>query len=79
MLHVEKYLLVIPQFSLRKALSSLRCSSHQLEVETGRHRHIAYIDRLWVYCQLLGIDAVENEDHFLFCCPLYTDIRYLDC
>lgn len=63
----------LPNASWRKATSRLRCSSHTLNIETGR-----YIDqsdqrlRLCEFCRkYLQHDIIEDEAHLLTVCPLY--------
>ena len=57
----------------RNALSRLRCSSHRLEIESGRwHRPVRNPtdERKCKHC-----NVVENEFHFLFECYLHNDLR----
>ena len=68
----ESYLGVIKNDTYRKALARFRCSSHNLEIETGRHRNIARSDRICTKCNL---NQVESEFHFLLVCPLYRELR----
>ena len=63
----------------RQAIARLRCSSDRLEIEAGRlHKPIRtpVENRKCKRC-----DVVENEFHFLFECPLHSELRiqYLDC
>ena len=63
----------------RQAIARLWCSSHRLEIEAGRwHKPIRtpVENRKCKRC-----DVIENEFHFLFECPLYSELRqqYLDC
>ncbi len=48
-------------FYQRKVIAKLRCSSHNLEVERGRHKKKPAEERL---CQMCSEGAVENEAHF---------------
>ena len=57
---------------LRQLLSRFRFSLHSLEIETGRCNRI---DRENRYCKLCNQNLVENEYHFLLCCPKYIEIR----
>jgi len=75
LLNIERYLSVISKPHLRRAMSCFRCSSHSLEIERGRYSNINRNSRLCMYCQLSGINVVEDEFHFLVKCPLYDDIR----
>ena len=56
----------------RIALSKLRCSTHNLLVETGRHSNIAYENRI---CKLCNLAKIEDEHHFIMECPFYTEFR----
>ena len=67
----EKYL-ELQNFYKRKAISKLRCSDHQLEIEKGRHKGIGRQERL---CEMCHMNKVESEEHFLFECSFYKDIR----
>ena len=61
----------------RSCLSRFRCSSHSLRVETDRHlpnaikpaRHLRT-------CLICASSSVEDEDHFIFSCPLYAGLRF---
>ena len=71
----EKYL-DIHEFELRKHISKLRCSDHVLEIEKGRHKKgEAYKeakDRKCIFCKN---GDVEDEEHFVFKCDTYTELR----
>ena len=54
----------------RVALSRLRLSAHDLEIERGRYSNLAPNDRTCRLCQ-----AKEDELHFLDHCPLYENLR----
>ena len=68
---LEEYL-CIPSFEKRKAIAKLRCSDHALEIEKGRHKKIPREARL---CKLCTRGNIETEEHFLFECTFYDDIR----
>ena len=59
-------------FYQRKRIAKLRCSSHLLEIEKGRHKKKNVGDRL---CQMCPMNAVEDENHFLTNCTAYTSLR----
>ena len=61
---MERYLLVVRDHKLRRSLSQLRRSSHQLCVETGRHSKLKLVgdQRL---CKLCDLKEVESEVHFI--------------
>ena len=67
----EEYL-QIPCFDKRKAITKLRCSDHELEIERGRHNKIPREARL---CKVCAMGDIETEEHFLFECSYYEDIR----
>ena len=56
----------------RKVISKLRCSSHALEVEKGRHNKSPSDTRI---CKLCNQNAIEDEIHFLTSCQIYTTLR----
>ena len=58
-------------------MSKLRCSTHDLAIETGRHHNVKREHRLCMYCNIFDIEVVEDEYHFLASCPLYADLRDL--
>ena len=72
MLNVEKYLTLKIPLKYKIAFFKLRCSNHSLLVETGRHPHILYIDRICILCYL---QEIEDEFHTIVRCPFYNDIR----
>ena len=67
----EEYLNIVC-FSKRKVLTKLRCSDHELEIERGRHKKVPREARL---CKLCAMEKIETEEHFLFECKYYEDIR----
>ena len=50
-------------------ISKLRTSSHDLKIETGRHRKIPTTERKCI------CGEIEDEEHFILKCRLYDDIR----
>ena len=72
--HVFKFeeYLHIPSFHKRKVIAKLRCSDHELEIEKGRHKKILRETRL---CKLCDMGEIETEEHFLFECKFYEDIK----
>ena len=68
---MEKYL-NIENFDIRKAIAKIRCCSHSLEIEKGRHNNIARVDRI---CKLCDKGEVETELHFLLSCNKYDSLR----
>ena len=67
----EQYL-NINRFIKRKNITKLRCSDHELEIEKGRHNKLPREART---CKMCHNGTVENEEHFLFECTFYNDIR----
>ena len=69
---VEPYLNKIKETKYRIALSRLRCSSHLLEIERGRHTSpkTPLNNRLCPKCKVL-----EDEKHFLINCSIYRSER----
>ena len=57
---------------LRQAVAKLRCSDHNLRIETGRRESITPDERKCLVCKS---NYVENEQHFLVDCQEYSDIR----
>ncbi|XP_078607973.1 uncharacterized protein LOC144879949 [Branchiostoma floridae x Branchiostoma japonicum] len=70
--NVESYLNVINVINHRKALSQLRCSSHALNIEKGRHNKTRREARL---CQLCEEGLIEDEYHFVMECPFFNALR----
>ena len=67
--NMQPCVLNIRSFRLRKAFAGIRCSSHQLLVQTGRH-HVPQLqrkDRTIRICE--SISVVGNEHHILLHCP----------
>ena len=61
--------------TIRSNLSQFRLSSHQLQIEKGRHhkpKPIPADKRLCIYCKS---DEVEDELHFLLFCSRYNEQR----
>ena len=50
----------------RSLVAKLLCRILPLELETGRYQDVDENDRTYRVC---GTEAVENEIHFIFCCP----------
>lgn len=71
----ESYLENFTIFKYRSSLSKLRCSAHTLRIEKGRHVNELMADRVCTLCQLDNIHLLEDEYHFLLCCPYYYTPR----
>ena len=68
----EDYLSSIPQPEMRVELLKFRVSCHKLHIETGRHPYIPIEMRL---CQLCDKNKIEDEEHFLMECEVYSEER----
>ena len=53
------------------AFSRLRCSSHNLMIESGRHNYTVSAKRI---CTLCNLYSIEDEFHFLMSCTAYTNL-----
>ena len=59
-------------FNMRKVISKMRCSNHNLEIERGRHLNIERDKRT---CHNCASNEVEDEEHFLLKCKTYQSAR----
>ena len=66
------YLDLITEPKYRYTLSRFRLSCHNLAIESGRFDNTRKIDRLCSFCSM---NVIENEYHFLLCCPFYSELR----
>ena len=71
----EQYLTEITNSKHRCALTKLRLSAHQLEIETGRYNNTLAENRFCTYCKFEGREVVEDEVHFLIICPMHKNLR----
>ena len=69
---VEPYVQFIHDRQTRSLLAQLRCGILPLKIETGRLSRLPVEECL---CELCNTKDVENEMHFVCCCPLYNDVR----
>ena len=69
---LEKYLSSIQNVRHRIALTRFRLSNHNLLIEKGRHFRPKRHDRKYFICK----DDVEDENHFITNCPLYSNQRF---
>ena len=68
----EPYLTDIENISIRSIVTKFRLSNHKLMIELGRHQGIEdRNERVCPFCP----DQVEDEFHFLLCCPIYKTQR----
>ena len=56
---------------IKKYITKIRLSSHNLHVESGRTNNTPRAERTCFFCNL----DVEDEFHFILKCPVYVDIR----
>jgi hypothetical protein len=71
-LEVEPYVFCLLNRSYRSVLARLRAGVLPLEIETGRWRSIPPEER---FCKFCRNGEVEDENHFLFSCQIYTPER----
>ena len=67
---LEPYLKLISNYKYRHAITKLRTSSHDLQIEKGRHTQLPLESRRCLYC-----NDIENEIHFLIKCKLFKAER----
>ena len=70
-LEPERYLDVLCIRKYFVAFSRLRCSSHNLRIESGRYNNTELAQRI---CTLCNLYSIEGEFHFLMNCTAYTDL-----
>ena len=72
---MQTYLTRIRGFRLRRAYASIRCSSHQLRVQTGRYLLPQLKREDWT-CRICGSpNEIEDESRILLHCPGLADLR----
>lgn len=69
---VEKYVKMNLPRGLRSVLAQLRSGTLPLKIETGHFHNIKVENRL---CEFCNNNVIESEYHFVFCCPLYRELR----
>jgi hypothetical protein len=69
----EPYLDILPR-NYRMYISRLRLSSHSLRIQTERFS-VNRIPRNERYCLCCNSLDIEDEYHFILCCPCYSDLR----
>lgn len=72
--NAEPYLM-LETFHVRKAISKLRLSAHNLLIETGRYAKPRSLPRSERICKHCNFNCIENEFHFLSRCSLYETER----
>ena len=72
----ESYIDAVKGFSRRYSTTQLRISAHDLEIERGRYTNSPREERLCQWCKIsMGSCITEDEDHILYDCDLYADLR----
>ena len=66
---------MLEKFQVRKAISKLRLSAHNLLIETGRYAKPRSLPRSERICKHCNFNCIENEFHFLSRCSLYETER----
>ncbi len=70
------YLSDVKCLSNRRLISRFRSGCHGLHVDTGRWADGTPLDRACRLCLMCNSsDCVEDEQHFVFDCPAYSNIR----
>ena len=70
----QKYLFVLTSSKKKINMAKIRTNSDELHSETGRWvvPKIPWVERIFHLCENMNI---EDEDHFLLECLMYTHIR----
>ena len=71
----ESYLLNVNIWKYRSGIAKLRCSAHTLRIEKGRHVNELVADRVCKLCTKNDNFILEDEYHFILCCPAFVDLR----
>ena len=66
---LENYLQIIKNFEVRKNITRLRISAHNLAIEKGRHRRPTKLPLEERLCNICN--TVEDEIHFIINCQLF--------
>ena len=71
----ESYFDSVTDFTIRRNLTQFRLGVHDLEIERGRYgrKPLPIEERYCKLCLDMRIQAVEDEQHFLLCCPSYAE------
>jgi hypothetical protein len=68
----ESYIYKIHNRAHRSVFAQMRCGILPLKIETGRYTQIPVEFRICIFC---NDNVVEDENHFLFECSLYSEVR----
>ena len=69
---MEHYLISVKNLSARSAMTKLRISAHDLNIETGRYSKPRKTPLNLRKCTLCKSDSVEDEAHFLLYCDYFS-------
>ena len=70
----EEYLDLTPVINAKRDYAKFRTSNHKLAVEILRYKR-PVIPREQRFCEFCNRDEVEDENHIIFSCKTYKDIR----
>ena len=71
----ESYLFAVKLRKYRAGLAKLRCSAHSLRIEKGRHVNELMAERVCRLCERNGDYVLDDEYHFILCCPSLAELR----
>ena len=71
----ENYLQIIKDFEIRKNVTRLRISAHNLAIEKGRHKRPTKLPLEERTCNICN--TLEDEIHFLINCQLFCSPRLI--
>ena len=60
-------------FKQRKSITKFITSNHDLMIERGRHIGLNRCERI---CKTCTSKSIEDEEHFLYTCPTYQELRH---
>lgn len=73
---MQPYLYRVDLKYYRSGLAKLRCSSHNLRIEKGRHSDELMANRVCEIClKTRNMYILEDEYHFVMSCPSYNNLR----
>ena len=73
----EPYLSLIKNMNIRKSLTKLRISAHNLPIEVGRHRRNRKTPLAERICDMCNSGEVGDEFHLVMMCNKFKDTREL--
>ena len=71
---VEEYLDLAPVINAKRDYAKFQTSNHKLAVEILRYKRPVF-PREQRFCEFCNRDKVEDENHIIFSCKTYKDIR----